>query len=80
MAFIVRAESTQPGRATFRAEKTTRREAFEAAVDLMGQGLANVTIADEVTGRVYGWLELSEFLTEGDSKSLELPTARNVSS
>jgi hypothetical protein len=36
---------------------------------LMGQGLADVTIKDEESGRVYMWLEFADFL--GNTRSQE---------
>jgi hypothetical protein len=64
MPFLVIADSNRPGGGTFRAEKTTRTAAFETAVELMGQGIVNVTITDE-EGRVYRSTEFAKFFAEG---------------
>jgi hypothetical protein len=67
MAYIVSAKSALPGGTTLQVEKATRKEALETAESLMGQGLADVTIKDEESGRVYMWLEFADFL--GNTRS-----------
>jgi hypothetical protein len=57
MVFIVEANSGRPGEGSFRAEKTTRKDAVKTAVGLIGQGMEGVTITDE-NGRVYPTLNL----------------------
>jgi hypothetical protein len=52
MAFVVRTESGKAGERKFRDGKTTRRDAVEAARNLIGQGVEGVIIKDE-NGRVY---------------------------
>jgi hypothetical protein len=60
MAFIVRAGSGKAGEGKFR-HGTTRRDAVEAARNLIGQGIEGVTIKDE-NGRVYVPAEFDAFL------------------
>jgi hypothetical protein len=65
MVFIVEANSGRPGEGSFRAEKTTRKDAVKTAVGLIGQGMEGVTITDE-NGRVYTRPEFAAFYGEGD--------------
>jgi hypothetical protein len=61
MAFVVRADSGEPREGKFPDGKTTRRDAVEAARNLIGQGMEGVTIKDE-NGRVYVPAEFDAFL------------------
>jgi hypothetical protein len=47
-------------KARFELTKTTRKDAVKAAVDLIGQGMALVTITDE-NGRIFEVQEFAEF-------------------
>ena len=60
MSFVVIANSRRPGGGAFRAVKLTRKDAIRTAVNLVGQGMNGVTIADE-DGRVYGPTEFWQF-------------------
>jgi hypothetical protein len=60
MAFVVQAKSSRPRDGSFRAEKATRKDAVKTAVDLLGQGIEGVTIADE-NGRVFEVQEFAKF-------------------
>jgi hypothetical protein len=61
MAFVVRADSGKAGGGKFRDGKTTRRDAVQAARNLIGQGVEGVTIKDD-NGRVYVPAEFDTFL------------------
>lgn len=63
--FTVHAKSGRPGERSFRADKTTKKDAVEAAVGLLGQGMEGVTITDEA-GRVYGAPDFDKFLFDED--------------
>jgi hypothetical protein len=63
MAFVVRADSGRSGEGKFRDGKTTRKDAVEAARNLIGQGIEGVTIKDE-NGRVYLPAEFDAFLND----------------
>jgi hypothetical protein len=52
MAFVVRAISGKLGDGTFIVDKATRKDAFETAAGLLGQGMSGVTIMSD-DGRVY---------------------------
>jgi hypothetical protein len=60
MAFVVQAKSDTSGEDSFRAEKTTRKDAVKTAVDLLGRGMGVVTITDE-NGRVFEVQEFAKF-------------------
>jgi hypothetical protein len=63
MTFIVQADSRRSGEGTFTVRKTTRKDAFETAVGLMGQGMDGVIILDEETGRTYKSSEFADFIS-----------------
>jgi hypothetical protein len=65
MPFIVTSNSQRPGEGTFRAHKKTRKDAFETAIGLMGQGMEGVTITDtDQKGRIYQPPEFAKFVIE----------------
>jgi hypothetical protein len=64
MAFVVRAISGKPGDGTFIVDKATRKDAFETAAGLLGQGMSGVTIMSD-DGRVYTTAEFAETFAEG---------------
>jgi hypothetical protein len=76
MAFVVRADSGRHGEGKFRDGKTTRKDAVEAARNLIGQGMEGVTIKDE-NGRVYAPAEFDAFLN-GDFWCPEALKARSA--
>jgi len=57
---VVIANSRRPGGGAFRAVKLTRKDAILTAVNLVGQRMNGVTIADE-DGRVFGPTEFLQF-------------------
>jgi hypothetical protein len=61
MAFVVRADTSNAREGKFRDGKTTRRDAVEAARNLIGQGMEGGTIKVE-NGRVYVPAEFDAFL------------------
>jgi hypothetical protein len=63
MAFVVRADSGKLSEGTFLADKTTRKDALETALDLIQQGMNGVTIMGE-DGRIYTQSEFAEFIDE----------------
>jgi|HubBroStandDraft_6_1064221.scaffolds.fasta_scaffold2572377_2 hypothetical protein len=65
MAFVVLAGPEVTGQVAFRAEKRTRRDAMATAVELLGQGIRNVTIIDE-TGQLFRAAEFVRTFGERD--------------
>ena len=63
MKFIVRADSGKPGEGNFSEGKTTRKDAVEAARNLIGLGMKGVTIKDR-DGRIFVPAEFEAFLDE----------------
>ena len=63
MKFIVRADSGKPGEGNFSEGKTTRKDAVEAARNLIALGMEGVTIKDS-DGRVHVPAEFDAFLDE----------------
>jgi hypothetical protein len=61
MAFAVRADSGKPGEGIFHVNKTTRKDALETAVGLLGQGMMGVTITND-DGRVYTIMQFAKTL------------------
>jgi hypothetical protein len=63
MPFIVIADPRNPGEGKFSVGKPTRKDAFETAVGLIGQGFddASITITDTQSGRVYQSPEFEKF-------------------
>jgi hypothetical protein len=59
MAFVVRADSSNPTDGVFLAVKPTWKDALLTAIDLLGQGLTGITITDE-SGRVFTTREFAE--------------------
>ena len=59
MAFVVVADTGKPGSGAFRADKATKQDALLTAIDLLGQGVANVVIMDE-NGRAFTTLEFAK--------------------
>lgn len=64
MAFIVQANSHKPGEGSFTVTKTTRKDALETAVGLLGQGMTGVTITEN--GSVYTTPEFAKRFREED--------------
>jgi hypothetical protein len=65
MAFIVQANSYKPGEGSFTVTKTTRKDALETAVGLLGQGMTGVTITEN--GHVCTTPEFAKRFREEDS-------------
>jgi hypothetical protein len=65
MKFIVRADSGKPGEGNLSDGKTTRKDAVEAARNMIGLGMEGVTIKDR-DGRIYVPAEFDAFLDEDD--------------
>jgi hypothetical protein len=65
MAFVVLAGAEVTGQVAFRAEKRTRRDALATAIELVGQGVRNVTIIDE-TGQLFRTAEFVRTFSERD--------------
>ena len=63
MAFVVRADSKEPGEGTFLADKPTKYDAVETALALIKQGMTGVTIMGE-DGRIYTHPEFFELIGE----------------
>jgi len=62
MTFIVQANSYKPGEGSFTVTKSTRKDALETAVGLLGQGMTGVTIMGD--GRTYTTPEFAEILKD----------------
>jgi hypothetical protein len=58
MGFIVQSISKRPGEPPYRVTKATRKDALEAAIGFLGQGMGDVSIVDE-KGRVFSVHEFS---------------------
>lgn len=65
MLYTVHATSEVPGGGIAELKATTKKNAVETAVGLLGQGLKNVTITDE-NGRVFDAAHFDDFFLEDD--------------
>lgn len=72
MSFVVIANSRRPSGGAFRAVKLTRKDAILTAVNLVGQGMNGVIIADE-DGRVFGPTEFWQFFEKDKCAKTILP-------
>ena len=61
MGFIVQSISRRPGESPYRLTKETRKEALDAAIGLLAQGMEDVTVTDE-KGLVYSTSEFVDFI------------------
>jgi hypothetical protein len=63
MRFIVQSVSKRAGAPPYRITKATKKDALDAAIGFLGQGMENVTITDE-KGRVYSTSEFVDFIED----------------
>jgi len=61
MGFIVQSISRRPGESPYRLTKETGKEALDAAIGLLAQGMEDVTVTDE-RGLVYSTSEFVDLL------------------
>jgi hypothetical protein len=61
MGFIVQSVSKRAGAAPYRTTKATKKDALEAAIGFLAQGMEDVTITDE-KGQVYSTSEFVDFI------------------
>jgi hypothetical protein len=47
MGFVVQSISRRPGESPYRLTEETRKEALDAAIGLLAQGMEDVTVTDE---------------------------------
>ena len=61
MGFIVQSVSKRPGEPPYRMTKTTKKDALDAAIGLLAQGMKDVTITDE-QGQIYSTSEFVDLI------------------
>jgi hypothetical protein len=66
MGFIVRSVSKRTGEPPCQITKATKKDAFDAAIGFLAQGMKDVTVTDE-KGQTYG---------TGEFADLENPSAK----
>ena len=66
MGFIVQSVSRRPGESPYRLTKETGKEALDAAIGLLAQGMEDVTVTDE-KGQVYSTSEFVDFIEKPPS-------------
>jgi hypothetical protein len=63
LGFIVQSASKRAGEPPYRLTKATKKEALDAAIGFMAQGMEDVTITDE-KGQVYSTSEFVDFIED----------------
>lgn len=63
MGFIVQSVSKRAGEAPYRITKATKKDALDAAIGFLAQGMEGVTITDE-KGQVYSTSEFVDFIED----------------
>jgi hypothetical protein len=63
MGFIVQSVSKRTGEPPYRITKTTKKDALDAAIGFLAQGMDDVTITDE-KGQVYSTSEFVDFIED----------------
>jgi hypothetical protein len=61
MGFIVQSISKRAGEPPYRITKATKKDALDAAIGLLAQGMEDVTITDE-KGQVHSTSEFVDFI------------------
>jgi hypothetical protein len=61
MGFIVQSVSKRAGESPYRIAKATKKDALDAAIGFLAQGMEDVTITDE-KGQVYSTSEFVKFI------------------
>jgi hypothetical protein len=63
MGFIVQSVSKRAGEPPYRMTKATKKDALDAAIGFLAQGMEDVTITDE-KGQVYSTREFVDLIEE----------------
>jgi hypothetical protein len=63
MGFTVQSVSKRAGEPPYRITKTTKKDALDAAIGFLAQGMDDVTITDE-KGQVYSTSEFVDFIED----------------
>ena len=71
MGFIVQSVSKRAGEAPYRITKATKKDALDAAIGFLAQGMEGVTITDE-KGQVYSTSEFVDFIEDPPATSVDL--------
>ena len=66
MPYTINAVSEDHGSGYAELKALTKKDAVETAVGLLAQGLKDVTITDEIDGRVYYASHLEEFFDDDE--------------
>jgi hypothetical protein len=67
MGFIVRSVSKRTGEPPYRMTKATKKDALDAAIGLLAQGMKDVTITDE-QGQIYSTSEFVDLIENPSAK------------
>jgi hypothetical protein len=63
MGFVVQSVSKRAGKPPYRITKATKKEALDAAIGFLAQGMEDVSITDE-KGQVYSTREFVDFIED----------------
>jgi hypothetical protein len=67
MGFIVQSVSNRTGKPPYRMTKATKKDALDAAIGLLAQGMKDVTITDE-QGQIYSTREFVDLIETPPAK------------
>jgi hypothetical protein len=67
MGFIVQSVSKRTGEPPYRMTKATKKDALDAAIGLLAQGMKDVTITDE-QGQIYSTSEFVDLIENPPAK------------
>jgi hypothetical protein len=67
MGFIIQSVSNRTGEPPYRMTKATKKDALDAAIGLLAQGMKDVTITDE-QGQIYSTREFVDLIETPPAK------------